>query len=185
MENKRIEYIFNVLLNIWIKYDIEDMEKLKGISEIEYSSLQNLHGKDFPYAISIYLNKFAGETLNIFSNISNTYTGIMEARNTANNLLNHYNKEIPKNSFVFGQRFGCTFFYFVDNETNNPEIYIMNEELNDSNEYELINVSMGCFTDWIINQTISGLLTCKDIKIEELKTIKLMLENIRDSTDGI
>jgi len=120
--------------------------------------------------------------LNRFLWIFNSYIGIIEAQNVANKLLKSYNKNLPDNSFVFGHNWECKFFYFVDNNTNNPEIYMCSEQNCEHNqkEYELVNYKMGNFTDWIINQTIGELIMCKSNE-KEIKDTKNMLEEIRES----
>ena len=181
MEKSKINYIFEILQKIWFDYNIENKIKLRGISDNEYIKLIDVFGRSFPYAFSLYLQRYAGEPLNIHNNISHNYTGIMESQDIGRKLLKKYNKTIPSNSFIFGQNSNCTIYYFVDNHTNNPNIYIMTEELNNDNEYELNKYSMGLFTDWIINQTINSLVKCKGRNILD-KTI--ILEELKESTNG-
>jgi len=185
MESEEIEKIFDKLQEIWLKFDLETKSHISGISEVEYEKLRNLYKKDFPYAFSVYLKRYANEPLNIFSRISNNYKGIIEAQEVANRLLNEYNKELPDNSFVFGHNWQSNFFYFVDNNTNNPDIYFYNEQNceNDQREYQLVNHKMGRFTDWIISQTDEELCMCNH-PLEEIKMAKNILKEIIKKTNG-
>ena len=180
MEPEEIEKIFDKLYEIWLKFDLEKKGHITGISEIEYEKLKKMYKKDFPYAFSIYLKRYANEPLNIFSKISHNYKGIIESQKVADRLLNEYNKKLPDNSFVFGHNWHTSFFYFVDNNTNDPDIYLYNERNceYDQSEYQLVNYEMGRFTDFIISQTDGELFTRKR-PLEEIKMARKMLKEIK------
>jgi hypothetical protein len=147
-----------------------------------------MYGKMFPYAYSLFLKTFANDLLNIFDMQNHNYTGILEAHDVSKCLLITYNKSIQNKYFVIAHNCRTSFYYFIDNETNNPDVFLYNEELKyDSNykldnEYVLVNRPMGNFTDWLINKVICHIIMCKKdfVKIKETKH---KLEQIIASTN--
>ncbi len=177
LTDAQIDHIYDTIKQVSIQYVGEKPENYIGLAEEDIDQLEQTYSLTFPKAYRKFLRNFPGAHLKIFDYQTYGMHGIADAHEVAEDLLleDETKTILPSGAFPFSQWQGYQFYYFVNSGRDNPETYLYMEggNANPPKIYDL-----GCFTDWLINLSISNINLYVELLgratgegVEKLKTL--------------
>ena len=152
-----IEIIVSLIMEISEIHLKEDSKKFKGHDGKSIAELERNLNIKLPYGYSHFLEKIGASDLKIFDSQGYSINDVYYAQEVSNNILSNDNIALPTNAFVFSTWQGYSFYYFINNGTENPDTYLYIEKGDDEANTNPGTISYGSFTDWLLKLAIDSL----------------------------
>ncbi len=181
--NDYLDQFYSLLLKFLTKNGLE--KYTDGYSEDEIDQCQIQYSIEFPKAYKLFLQLMAKSELKIFDCSDFTFSGLSEAQEVSQELLEQDNYSLGENIFAFSQWQGYNFNYFdLKSENPNVGLYIEAGCAHENAPPEIYHY--GPFTNWLCNKVEISLglrNQLEGLKIENLLTDLKAIEKVGSLTN--
>ena len=171
-----LDKFYDSVLGFLTKNSLEELPQ--GFCEEEIKNYETKKAIEFPKAYRLFLSLMAKSNLRIFDSQDFTISGLNDAEEVSQELLEKDKHKLGPNQFVFSQWQGYN-FYYLDLNSENPdvELYIQAGCAFEGSPAEIYKY--GRFTDWLCKKIEISLNLRKRLEGLEIEELLDDLEKIR------